>query len=59
VTLRDRYKNAWAGIMYSISKSFADRTRDQYFEFIVNSTQANGTLDFQMGDIREDVSING
>jgi hypothetical protein len=58
--LRNRFKNAWAGIMTPISQSSIDRSRDKYFEFCVNKTESKGKkLIIQMGVMNEDISLNG
>jgi hypothetical protein len=58
-SIYDRFKNAWAGIMYPIPVSYSDKTHQQFFEFIANTKNATGKLEIQMGEMREDVSLNG
>ncbi len=58
--LKQRFKNAWAGIMMPISQSSMDRSRDKYFEFCMNKSNSKGKkLIIQMGVMREDVSHDG
>lgn len=57
-----RFRKAWAGIMTPISSSFMNKERDRYFEFMVKAVggfDRKGVLKIQMGDMREDISLNG
>jgi len=60
----ERYKNTWAGIMYPLSSSFADKTKERYFEFLFKDLserglEGKGKLLIQFGEMREDVSLDG
>ncbi|MBN1308459.1 MAG: hypothetical protein JXA18_11110, partial [Chitinispirillaceae bacterium] len=58
----DRFRKAWAGIMTPISQSFANKELVQYFEFFIKAEgkfEDKGKLLIQMGQMREDVSLNG
>lgn len=62
--LRDRYDNPWAGIMTSFPQGSSDRTRDRYFEFIINPAMKHpaamrGRLYVDFGMISEDLCQNG
>ena len=60
--LRDRFRNAWAGIMTPIPPGMYDRKRDQYFEVLVKcdgSPAGKGKVRFQMGRIDEDLALCG
>lgn len=57
-----QYKNTWAGIMTPIPISFADKNKEKYLEFLVRVVDAKGNpgkLKIQMGEMREDLSLNG
>ncbi len=57
-----QYKNTWAGIMTPIPISFADKNKEKYLEFLVRLVDAKGNpgkLKIQMGEMREDLSLNG
>ncbi len=59
---RDKYKNTWAGIMTPIRPSFAKKEDAKYFELlikVVNAKGKPGKLKIQMGEMREDLSLNG
>jgi len=61
-TIAGRFKHAWAGIMTPISKSFANKQLMQYFEFFIKAEEGfnrKGKLLVQMGEMREDISLNG
>ncbi len=61
-SLEDRFRKSWAGIMTPISQSFANKEQSQFFEFFVKADggfNRKGTLKLQMGDIREDISLDG
>ncbi len=61
-SLEQRFVHAWAGLMYPISPDDADKTIMQSFEFFVKAErgfEGAGTLQLQMGTMREDISLNG
>ncbi len=61
-SLAPRFGKSWAGIMTPISQSFANKKEAQYFEFFVKDDGGfnnKGKLIIQMGEMREDVSLNG
>jgi len=53
-----RYPASWAGIMTYLPGSLADREKDRYLELWVKNT-AGGILHIDMGDVSEDLSLNG
>lgn len=57
--LYPHYNNPWAGIMQWFPTTSVDRTDDRYLEFIVNVNSAPGTLHVDLGEISEDISLNG
>ncbi len=59
LALYDNYKDPWAGIMQWFPPTSADRTEDRYLEFIVNAKHATGKLHIDLGEISEDISIDG
>lgn len=61
-SLEGRFKKAWAGIMTPVSQSFANKEQMQFFEFFVKADggfDKKGTLKLQMGEMREDISLDG
>lgn len=59
---RDKYRNAWAGIMTPIPLSYAKKDKEKYFELLVKVVDAKGKpgkLKIQMGEMREDLSLDG
>jgi hypothetical protein len=61
-SLAGRFAHAWAGIMYPIPVSQANRVNDQYFEIVLRTpggTQGKGRVRIQMGLINEDLCIAG
>ncbi|MBD3315829.1 MAG: hypothetical protein GF344_08590, partial [Chitinivibrionales bacterium] len=51
--------NPWAGIVRPIPPAFKDREDDKYFEFWVNDYGTGGTLHIDIGEIAEDLSLDG
>jgi len=61
-SVKERFGKAWAGVMTPISQSFADKQQMQYFEFFVKpegDIGSLGKLRIQMGEMREDISLDG
>ncbi|NLG18892.1 MAG: cell surface protein SprA [Fibrobacter sp.] len=57
-----RFSRSWAGIMTYISSGFMNKEKDRYFEFLIKQAggyREKGKLIIQMGDLREDVSLDG
>ena len=60
--LAPRFDSAWAGMMTPISHSFANKDKDRYFEFLMKAVggfTGKGKLIIQMGEMREDLSLDG
>ena len=61
-SLAPRFRKAWAGIMTPIPSESADKSEAGYFEFFIKADggfNGKGWLRIQMGELREDVSLNG
>ncbi len=49
----------WTGIMTPIPSSLKDRKRDRYFEFYVKNKDKRGALYIDIGEVSEDLSLDG
>jgi cell surface protein SprA len=56
--LAGRFDNPWAGIMTWFPAGVQNREKDKYFEFWAKNT-GGGRLYFDMGEVSEDVSLDG
>lgn len=57
--LESRYDNPWAGIMAWFPAASADRSEDQYLEFVVNAVNKEGKLYVDLGTVSEDLAQQG
>ena len=51
--------NPWTGIMTVIPGSLKDRRKDRYFEFYVKNKDRRGVLYIDIGEVSEDLSLDG
>lgn len=52
------FASPWAGIMTGFPSSIANRTKDQYFQFVINAGDRAGKLYVDLGMISEDLCQN-
>ncbi|WP_155851771.1 hypothetical protein [Chitinivibrio alkaliphilus] len=55
----DEEVTPWAGIMRGLQGSLRDRQDDRYFEFHLGPHESSGTLYVDMGEISQDLSLDG
>lgn len=60
-TLRDLYKNAWAGVMTPVPSLFSNKDKMQYIDFYIKDQSVGkpGKLLLQFGHMKEDISLDG
>jgi len=59
--LKNRYKKTWAGVMTPVPRSFSDKSKMQYLDLYIRDSTVGktGKLKIQLGQMREDISLDG